>query len=157
MTLTEQETRSAERWVAAFAEGWRAPQSADAFADHFEPWFTDDVRMVQPQLPDLVGKRAFRERFARPLFALVPDLHATVRTWAASGDQVLIEFVLEGTVGGRRFRMPSVDRMTLRDGLVCERVAHLDPAPLLRAVALSPSAWPRFLRTQLAQRRGSAR
>jgi hypothetical protein len=108
MTLTEQETRPAERWAAAFAEGWRAPRSADAFADHFEPWFTDDVRRVQPQLPDLVGKRAFRERFARPLFALVPDLHATVRTWAGSGD-------------------------------------------------VSPSAWLRFLRTQLVQRPGGAR
>lgn len=148
---------AAERWVEAFAEGWRAPRSADAFADHFEPWLTDDVRMVQPQLPTLVGKRDFRERFARPLFALVPDIHGTVRSWAARGDVVLIELVLEGTVGGRTFRLPTVDRMTLRDGLVCERVAHLDPSPLLRAVALSPRSWPRFARMQIEQRRAGAR
>jgi hypothetical protein len=157
MTAPALDSTTAERWVAAFAEGWRAPESADAFADHFEPWFTEDVRMAQPQLPVLVGKRAFRERFARPLFALVPDMHATVRGWAASGDEVLIEFVLEGTVGRRRFRMPAVDRMTLRDGLVSERVAHFDPTPLVRAVALSPRAWALFLRLQIAQRLRSSR
>jgi ketosteroid isomerase-like protein len=151
------ESSATERWVEAFAEGWRAPRSADAFADHFEPWLADDVRMIQPQLPVMVGKRAFRERFARPLFALVPDIHATVRGWAASGDDVLIEFVLEGSIHGRRFRMPVVDRMTLRDGLVCERVAYFDPAPLLGAVARSPRAWPGFLRLQVAQRLGGRR
>ena len=154
---TAAELGTAERWVAAFADGWRAPESADAFADHFEPWFTEDVRMVQPQLPALVGKRAFRERFARPLFALVPDMHASVRAWAASGDDVLIEFVLEGTIGRRRFRMPAVDRMTLRDGLVCERIAYFDPTPLVRAVALSPRSWPLFLRLEIRQRLASAR
>ena len=143
-------TPAAERWVEAFTEGWLAPQSLESFAAHFEPWFTDDVRMIQPQIPDSVGKEGFRETF-RPAFELVPDLHATVQGWAANGDRVFIEFTLEGTVGGRAFSSPAVDSFRLRDGLVAERVAHFDPTPMLVAVALSPRAWPRFLRLQASQ------
>ena len=149
-TTVEAEVSAAERWVEAFTEGWRAPASLDAFAEHFERWFTDDVRMIQPQLPVMVGKAAFREGF-RPAFELIPDLHATVSNSAARGDTVFIEFTLEGTIGGRPVRVPAVDRFTLRDGLVSERVAHFDPTPMLLAVAASPRAWPRFARLQLAQ------
>ena len=144
------EPSTAERWVEAFAEGWRAPASLDAFADHFGRWFTDDVRMVQPQLPTTVGKDAFKDGF-RPAFELIPDLHATVSSWAAEGDVVFIEFTLEGTMGRRRVRVPAVDRFTLRDGLVAERVAHFDPTPMVLAAAASPRAWPRFVRMQLTQ------
>jgi hypothetical protein len=28
-----------------------APASADAFADHFQPWFDRHIRLIQPQLP----------------------------------------------------------------------------------------------------------
>ncbi len=146
----EAERSAAEGWVEAFAEGWRDPESLDAFADHFERWLTDDVRMIQPQLPVMVGKAAFREGF-RPAFDLIPDLHATVSNWAAHGDIVFIEFTLEGTLGGRQVRVPAVDRFTLRDGLVSERVAHFDPTPMLLGVAASPRAWPRFLRLQASQ------
>ena len=59
--------QAAQAWVLAFAEGWLAPASADAFADHFQPWFDPHIRLIQPQLPTLVGHQAFRERFARPL------------------------------------------------------------------------------------------
>ena len=45
--------------------------------------------------------------------------------------------------------MHTCDRIQLRDGKAVERVAYLDPAPLLKAVAASPRVWPRFIRTQL--------
>lgn len=144
------ERSAAERWVEAFAEGWRAPESLEAFAAHFEPWFTEDVRMIQPQLPTSVGKEAFRETF-RPAFEMIPDLHATVRGWAAEGETVFIEFTLEGTLGGREVTAPAVDRFKLRDGMVAERVAYFDPAPMLRAVATSPRAWPKLLRLQASR------
>jgi hypothetical protein len=48
-------TEAAQAWVALFAEGWLAPTSADAFADHFQPWFDPQVRLIQPQLPTMVG------------------------------------------------------------------------------------------------------
>jgi SnoaL-like domain len=143
----------AEAFVEAFAQGWRAPGGADQFADHFEPWLDPDIRFSQPPLPSIVGRGPFRERFARPLFELIPDLHGTVEGWAVRRDTVYVELRLEGTVGRRAVTLHSCDRITLRDGRAIERVAHLDPGPVLRAVALNPRAWPRILRRQLIARR----
>jgi ketosteroid isomerase-like protein len=147
---------AAEAFVEAFTEGWANPVDADAFSDHFEPWFHHDVRMIQPSLPTLVGKEAFREEFARPLFDLVPDLHGIVESWAASGDVAYIELRLEGTVGARPFTMRTCDRIKLSEGKVVERIAYLDATPLIKAVALSPRSWPRFLKTQLHNLRRSS-
>jgi ketosteroid isomerase-like protein len=149
MAATVEGTTAATRWVAMFAEGWANPVDADSFCDHFDPWFEDGVRMIQPSLRTTVGRTAFREDFARPLFDLVPDLHGTVENWSAAGNTLYIELRLEGTVGRRRFTMHTCDRITLREGKAAERVAYLDPAPLVKAVALSPRAWPGFIRSQL--------
>lgn len=146
---TEEQARAAADWVAMFAIGWANPMDTDTFCDHFDPWFDPDVRMIQPSVRPIAGRGAFREEFARPLFTLVPDLRGTVENWAASGDVLYIELRLAGTVGKRRFTLHTCDRIRLRDGKAIERVAYLDPAPLLRAVAASPRSWPRFIRTQL--------
>ena len=53
-------TRTAAEWVEEFAAGWRAPTDADSFCDHFEPMLSDEMRLIQPQLPTMTGKRAFR-------------------------------------------------------------------------------------------------
>jgi hypothetical protein len=148
---TDAASATAQAWVGEFVEGWRAPASADAFADHFERVCTADVRMIQPQMPTLVGLEAFRERFVRPVFELIPDIHATVHDWAASGDVIFISFTLEGTLGGRPVSWPCVDRVVLRDGLAVERRAYFDPTRLLRAVATRPRAWSPFLRLQARQ------
>ncbi len=140
-----------EEWVRGFEAGWRDPGGVDDFVAHFLPMLDPGVRMVQPQLPTLVGHEQFRRGFAEPLFAMIPDLHGTVRGWAADGDVIFIDLVLEGTVGRKAVRMETVDRITLRDGLCVERVAFIDPAPLLKAVLMSPRAWPRFARIQLEQ------
>jgi ketosteroid isomerase-like protein len=140
--------KPAEAFVEAFAEAWRAPGDADRFADHFEAWFDPHVRFVQYSMPTFTGREGFREQFARPLFALMPDLHGTVTRWAAVGDDVYIELRLEGTLGRRTVTLHSCDRITLRDGKVVERVAHLDPAPLMAAVKRAPRIWPQVLRAQ---------
>jgi ketosteroid isomerase-like protein len=139
----------AQAWVEMFAAGWANPVDADTFADHFEPHFQPDVRMIQPSMRPIVGKQRFREEFARPLFDLVPDLHGTVENWAADGDVIYIELRLEGTIGRRRFTMHTCDRIKLRDGKAVERVAYLDASPLLKAVALTPRSWPKFVPAQL--------
>ena len=145
--------RTATEWVEAFAEGWRAPTDADSFCDHFEPYLADDIRLVQPQLPEVIGKRAFRERFARPLFELLSDIHGTVGSWASTpdgdGEVVLIELTIRAKVGGRPVALHTVDRITLRDGVATERVATLDPLELLGAVIRSPRSWPTFVRARL--------
>lgn len=149
--------RTAADWVAAFADGWRAPTDADSFCDHFDPYLAEDIRLVQPQIPEMVGKVAFREQFARPLFDLLTDIHGTVGAWAATvpenggpDEVVLIELTIRARVGGRAVTLNTVDKITLRGGVAVERIATLDPLELLGAVALSPRSWPRFARIQLA-------
>jgi ketosteroid isomerase-like protein len=154
-TATSDEA-AATAWVEMFTEGWANPVDADTFCDHFEPWFQDDVRMIQPSVRPVVGKKAFREEFARPLFELVPDLHGTVENWASSGDTVYIELRLEGTIGRRRFTMHTCDRIKLRDGKATERFAYLDATPMVKAVLRSPRSWPTFIRSQLRSLRRSA-
>jgi ketosteroid isomerase-like protein len=146
-------TEPAQAWVLAFAEGWLAPTSADAFADHFQPWFHPHARLRQPLLPILVGHQAFRERFARPLFALIPDLDGQVERFAIGGDCAYIELTLRGTLGGRPIAWRACDRATLRDGLVVERESYFDPTPLLRAILTRPRAWPALARARRRQRR----
>jgi ketosteroid isomerase-like protein len=152
----EEQVEAAANWVRVFAEGWAEPVDTDTFCDHFDPWLDPEVRMIQPSVRPTVGRKAFREEFARPLFSLVPDLHGTVENWSATGDLVYIELRLEGTIGKRAFTMRTCDRIKLRDGRAVERLAYLDPAPLLKAVAMSPRSWPRFLRAQLRSLRRQA-
>jgi ketosteroid isomerase-like protein len=138
----------AERWVAAFTEGWRAPRGPREFVEHFRPWLSPDVRLIQPQLPVAVGHRAFEEQFVKPLFVLLPDIRGEVERWAARGDQLYIELTLHARLGGRPLSWRLCDRVTLRDGLAIERESYFDPTPLLAALARAPGAWPRFLRVQ---------
>ena len=156
-TPTDTSTGAAEAFVEGFVDGWRAPASAEAAAVHFERLLAPDVRLIQPQLPTGVGYEALRRQFLEPLFELMPDMHCEVDRWAARGDEVFIELTVIGTVGRHRVRMRACDRFTLRDGVAIERESHADPAPLLAAVARTPRAWPRFLRTQARLRlRGGA-
>jgi ketosteroid isomerase-like protein len=133
-------TEAAQAWVLAFAEGWQAPASAEAFADHFQPWFDPQIRLIQPQLPTLVGHQAFRERFAGPLFALIPDLAGRVERFAIGAECAYVELTLRGTLGGRPISWRVCDRATLREGLVVERESYFDPMPLLRAILTRPRA-----------------
>jgi hypothetical protein len=150
VSATENGTATkAEAWVEMFTEGWANPVDADTFCDHFDPWFQPEVRMIQPSVRPIVGRQAFREAFARPLFDLVPDLHGVVENWASSGDTLYIELRLEGTIGRTPFTMHSCYRIKLRDGKAIERFAYLDATPLVKAVARSPRSWPKFLKTQL--------
>ena len=145
--------QAAQAWVLAFAHGWLVPAGADAFADHFQPWLDPHVRLRQPLLPTLVGHQAFRERFARPLFALIPDLDGQVERFAIGADGAYIELTLRGTLGGRPIAWRVCDRASLRDGLVVERESYFDPTPLLRAILTRPRAWPALARARRRQRR----
>jgi ketosteroid isomerase-like protein len=150
------ETNYGEAWIAAFTEGWRAPGGPDAFTERIEPWLDPQIRLVQPQLPTLVGHRAFRERFVRPLFELIPDLHGEVERSAVGEDSTYVEMTLRGTLGGRPIAWRVCDRMTLHEGLVVERETYFDPLLLLRAIATRPRAWREFARQQLRMRLGKS-
>jgi ketosteroid isomerase-like protein len=143
--------RTAEEWVAGFAEGWRAPSGPDAFVAHFRPLLAPDIRLIQPQVPTVVGHRAFAEEFVRPLFALIPDLHGEVERWAARKDGLYIELTLSGTLAGRPLSWRACDRLILRDGMAVERESYFDSLPLLLAVATTPRVWPRYVRLRAAR------
>jgi ketosteroid isomerase-like protein len=138
--------RTAAEWVHGFSEGWRAPSGPNAFAAHFRDLLAPDVRLIQPQIPTIVGFRAFEEDFVRPVFELIPDLHGDVERWAARGEELYIELTLSGTLAGRPLSWRACDRVTLRDGVAVERESYFDPWPLIASVAATPRAWPRFLR-----------
>ena len=145
---TSTSVEAAEAWVEGFIEGWRAPASAEAAAEHFERLLAPDIRLIQPQLPTGVGYGALRRQFIEPLFSLMPDVRCEVDRWAARGDDVFVELTVIGTIGRRPVRLRACDRVTLRDGVAVERESHADPTPLLVALARSPRAWPGFVRTQ---------
>jgi ketosteroid isomerase-like protein len=158
MTTTAQATaaRTAAEWVEGFADGWRAPTDAESFCDHFDSLIADDIRLVQPQLPEISGKRAFREEFARPLFDLLHEVRGIVGSWAsrAEGDAeiVFIELTIRARLaGGRRVALRTTDKITLRNGVAVERIASVDPLDLLGGVLLSPRSWPAFVRARLGR------
>jgi ketosteroid isomerase-like protein len=138
----------AHEWVAGFTEAWREPRGPDAFIAHCRWLLAPDVGLIQPQLPTTVGLRAFEEQFVAPVFALIPDLHADVERWAGRADSLYIEFTLRGTLAGRPLSWRACDRITMRDGMAVERESYFDPSLLIAAVAMTPRAWPRFLRRQ---------
>ncbi len=145
------ENTVAEKWIAGFAEGWRAPGDPDAFAAHFNELLAPDVRLIQPQLPTLVGRQAFREGFVDPVFALIPDLHGEVERWVANGEALYIELTVSGTLGGRALSWRVCDRVTLRDGMAIERESYFDPTVLIATALKRPRAWPLLARLQVRQ------
>lgn len=63
------------------------------------------------------------------LVAGIADHRITPLSWGATGDGVLIEWLMTGRIGDAPLEVHGVDRFTLRDGLVVEGVAYFDPAP----------------------------
>jgi hypothetical protein len=91
----------------------------------------------------------------QPVFAWMPDLHGIVDRWGAADNVVFIEFRLRGTIGGKPFEWPVVDRFTLRqDGLATERVSYFDALPVLAAAARRPSGWRRLSSMDVGRRGG---
>src|SRR4051794_24386663 len=110
-----------ESLVEAFATGWSRPKP-EPFIESFVPYLHPDVVMEQPGMPPLHGVDGFGHGF-RQLFAVVPDLTATVDFWAASGDTVLIISTASGTVGRRPISFAVCDRFDLAEGLIVRRCA----------------------------------
>src|SRR4051794_37976757 len=144
---TDAPPTTAAEFVDRFAAGWRDP-SPEAFM----PLLHEDIRMIQPLMPDQIGHEGLR-RFLRGTFALFPGLRGEVLRWGGHGDDLFIELRMRGTLGGRPIAWNVIDRFRLRDGKATERETTFDPAPLAWAVLTRPKAWPGFWRTQFVARR----
>jgi len=112
-------------FVARFADFWRPPVDLRVLESLLHP----ESRLVAPGMPETVGRTAGIEAF-RTVFMLVPDLHIDVVRWCGDGDVVFIETIMRGTMNGHALAIPAVDRITLRDGMVLERVAYFDAAAM---------------------------
>jgi ketosteroid isomerase-like protein len=114
-----QESEAAE-FVERFAAAW-----ADPAPESLAALLAEDGVLVQPLSPRTVGRQAWRDEFARTQ-RVMPDLRATVHRWSVAGEHLYIDFTLSATFGGRPIAWDVVDRITLRDGLVTERIAYFD-------------------------------
>ena len=137
------------RW---FAEGWDDPGDLDALCGYFLPGIRPDVRLVQPGTGVLTGHEGFRRLFALP-FAVLAEIRIDVGRWAASGDDVYIEYEMSGRLERRHVSWTGANRLTFRDGLLAERIAWFDPTVLLRAIARRPTSWTRAATALAAARR----
>lgn len=130
---------SPEQFVERFAAGWRSPHP-HAWDDLLAP----DVELRQPLLPSGRGKEWVAQEYGR-LLALLPDLRGEVTAWSAresdDGTTIHISLELSATAGRRRLTLPLTDVCRVRDGLLVERVTHLDPTPAVLALIRTPSLW----------------
>jgi hypothetical protein len=145
MTASSPSKTSATEFVDFFAAGWAiGARDPDGFFRHFEPRVHPDARFIQPIAPPGHGITGLRQLFA-PLFGAMPDLRGDVVRCGATTDGVVIELTMRGTLGGRPIEWQLVDRFILEDGLIRERRSYFDSLPLLKSLALRPSASLRLL------------
>jgi ketosteroid isomerase-like protein len=135
----------AARFVGRFAAVWAQP-SLDGFAALLHP----DARLSAPQMVmnTTTGREDGLEELRR-LLVLWPDVHVDVNRWSASGDVVFIELTMVATIGGQTLRVPAVDRIALKNGLVIERVSYTDSLSPLLTLLRHPSEWLRWWKSGL--------
>lgn len=129
-----------------FATGWALPKP-DGFLDFFVPMIASDAAFCQPSFGDARGPVQVAHMF-RQLFTLFPDLTAAPQHSAVAGDIVFIESTCTATVGKRPIQFEVCDRFVVRDGQIQERRSHSDAVPTMVAIARSPRAWPRAIRSR---------
>lgn len=137
------------QFVARFERAWTT-RTTEALATLLHP----DVRLVQPLSRPLLGRDAALRSLAS-FIAVTPDLRITLRRWSGDGAILFIEFSFHGSVGGRAIQLDIVDRVELVDGLVRDRTAYFNPAPLVRALLAQP--WLLWGLTKHARARKMAR
>ncbi|MDQ3936395.1 MAG: nuclear transport factor 2 family protein [Actinomycetota bacterium] len=137
--------RAAAEFVEAFATAWAAPSP-----DGLVALLAEDGVLIQPLSPRTVGRDRARAEFARTL-RFMPDLRATVHRWSTAGEFLYIDFTLSATFGGRPLAWDVVDRITLRDGLVTERIAYFDGLALALELAKRPRGLPALLAARLGR------
>jgi limonene-1,2-epoxide hydrolase len=136
-----------EDFPDVFATGWALPKP-DAFIDFFLPVIANDAVFSQPSFPDARGHDEIVHMF-RQLFTLFPDMTAVPQYIANAGDTVFIESTCATTIGRRTINFMVCDRFVIRDGQIQQRRSHSDPIPTMVALARSPRAWARAIRSRM--------
>jgi hypothetical protein len=131
--------------VRGFVDYWSdpAPNRFGSFA------WAPDVHLVAPFLEQTIGVTEGYQEMARML-SVFDSVVGEVHRWATTPDAVLIEWTMRARVGRRHLEVPFMDRITVRDGLIVERVAFMREFDLFRHVVVSPRAAVRAWRAGLA-------
>jgi limonene-1,2-epoxide hydrolase len=130
-----------------FAAGWALPKP-DGFLDFFLPMIAENAVFSQPSFPDAHGRDEVAHMF-RQLFTLFPDMTASPQYIATAGDAVFIESTCATTIGRRTVQFIVCDRFVIRDDQIQQRRSHSDPIPTMVALARSPKAWARAIRSRM--------
>jgi ketosteroid isomerase-like protein len=138
-------TRGGAEFVERFRDAWAHPDP-----DRFAALFDDQVALIQPILPDATGKPAARE-VVRRLLEGFAGLHGEVLSWRGDGELVFIELRLL-VPGARSLEWTVIDKVTLRDGLITERVTYMDSLALLGKLLTRPTLWLPLVRLQISRR-----
>jgi hypothetical protein len=133
----------ATTFVEKFIAAWGDPS-----VEKLQELTHDDVVLVQPMMPLMVGREAAREGFGR-LLALFPGIHGEVLRWSAEGDLVMIEMRMTVPAGQRPLAWDLVDRIELEGGLVRERITYMDSLPIVLGVLARPTLWAAMARFYL--------
>lgn len=124
------ETGTIEDWVTRFSQVWSDPR--DRLEDLLA-LLDDAVHLQAPSRPpESRGKEAARAAFQRA-FVGMPDLHADIGQWSASGDSLFIAMTFRASIGGRALAWKNVDQFQFANGSAVQRTAHFDPTPVRRA------------------------
>ena len=106
--------------VDGFAAFWSNPKP-----EYVPPLLTEDVAGVWPGAEPVRGREAYTKVLA-DLLELMPDLRLEVAEHATNGDVTFVRWIMHATGANGPFELSGVDRIRLRDGLVCENVIRLD-------------------------------
>ncbi len=129
MTSTD---RQQHPFVQTFTDVWARPTLDSLMAP-----LRDDVTLIQPLSKPLYGKQAARKAF-RQILTRFPGLKGEIHGGEGSGDTVFIDWTMVVPIGRKKHHLPVIDKVTLEDGLVKERIAYFDPSPLFGPIARSP-------------------
>ncbi len=133
---------TAKQFVIELVAAWNS-HDLERVVGHYAPdCYVLDVAIAQP----LVGREAVGMMFAA-YFQAFPDLHLTPDDIIVDGDRVALFWIARGThqgsimqipASGRAIQTQGVNRLVLRDGLVCETTTIWDVAGMLRGIGLLP-------------------
>lgn len=107
--------------------------------------YSDDCRVLDVAIAQpLIGRDAVQRMFAA-YYQAFPDLRLILDDIIVEGDRVALFWTAQGThqgtilhipASGRRVSAKGVNRLVLRDGLVCETTTIWDVAGMLRGMGL---------------------
>lgn len=113
-----------DRFVEKFREIWAAPQP-----ERFRELVAADGTLLHPGMHEPLAGTDVPD-YVAAIQRAMPDVRLRVDRWAASGEDVLIEWTMEGTFAGAQVSWSGADRFTLRDEEAIEGVAYFDTLPL---------------------------